>query len=93
MSRRLQQAQIDRICSRLRAGDTVRLIFADKNVFIRIIRNYASNLVAFDSPHPPSMAKQGRLRLLAPGHLAVLEDWLLGRPEAYLDEIQYFLWD
>lgn len=93
MPPRLPEAQIDRICARLRAGDTVRSIVADEDVSARCVRNYASNLTVFDSPHSSSITKMGRPKLLAPGHLAILEDWLLGRPESYLDEMQYFLWD
>jgi transposase len=39
------------------------------------------------------MLKLGHPKSLTPTQVAALNDWLTGRPDSYLDEMRYFLWD
>jgi len=39
------------------------------------------------------MRKLGRPKSLIPTQVAALNEWLIGRPDSYLDEMRYFLWD
>jgi hypothetical protein len=91
MPKRLLQPQIDRICASLTVGFSVSSIATNENVFARCVRNYASNLKAFNSPQAPSMRKLGRPKSLIPTQVAALNEWLIGRPNSYLDEMRYFL--
>ena len=93
MTPRLVQTQIDRIVGQLAAGLSPADVAAIESVNKETVRRIKINNQAFNSPYAPRLTPQGRKRALTVAMKDALLEYLTGRPDAFLDEQQYFLWD
>ena len=93
MPPRLAQAKVDRIVCQLAANESIQAVANAENVTKETVRRISINIEAFGSPYAPSFVRQGRPKLLTRAMEEALLDYLLGRPDAFLDEQQYWLWD
>ena len=88
MPSRLPQAQIDRIGAQLSAGIPPQAIAKAEGVGNDSVYRIRRNIEAFDSPNGPaiSMARRGQPKLLTRAQEEALMEYLLGRPDQYLEE-------
>ena len=93
MPARLSDLQVNRIISRLKEGDPPKLISETENVHIATVYRFKRNTQAFATPYPDSMLHLGRPKKMTREIEEALLEYLLGRPDAMLEEQQYWLWD
>ena len=63
------------------------------NCSTRTIRNARANYRVFGSVTAPNNVRGGRHSAIPPHVLAALLDYLLSKPDLYLDEMVEFVWD
>jgi transposase len=89
LSATLQQSVMEHIA----AGEKDADVVAATGVHRETIAKLRLNLEYWGQCYPPPTVRLGRPRLLRQAQLEALEAYLDGRPSAYLDEMQQFLYD
>lgn len=89
LSSTLQQSVMEHIA----AGEKDATVFAATGVHRETIANLRLNLEYWGQCYPPPTVRLGRPPLLRQAQLEALEAYLDGRPSAYLEEMQQFLYD
>lgn len=91
MPARLSDLQVNRIVSRLKEGDLPRLIAEMENVNIATVYRFKRNIQAFATLYPASMLHLGRSKKMTRAIEEALLEYFLRRPDAMLEEQQYWL--
>lgn len=84
-----QQAVIEHIA----AGEKDSEISAATRVYCKTIAKLRLSLEYWGQCYPPHTVRLGRPPLLQQAHLEGLSEYLNGRPSAYLDEMQQYLYE
>ncbi|KAF9730117.1 hypothetical protein PMIN01_12050 [Paraphaeosphaeria minitans] len=90
---RIQPSLIQAIVDRVNDGKNNEEIHRELGVDPKTVRKYRLNLKAFGEPIGPRYVRRGRPPVLKQCHRDALLEMLRGKPTAYLDEMQDFLYD
>ena len=93
MPPRLSQDQTDRITAQIEAGIHALYIAKAEKVGKDTTYRIQRNIRGVGQPYPLSIAVQGRPQLLTPAQEDGLLEYLTGRPDAMLEDMQDWLWD
>src|SRR5947209_17599421 len=91
--KRLQPTVLQGVIDHIAAGERNFEVAKATGVHRDTIAKIRLSLEFWGAPYPPRCVWLGRPPALRDSHLAALKEYLLGRPQAYMDEMRNWQYD